>query len=97
MLPLPTVQAKANEAIARCLGLGLDEQRSELIKQEYGFATFCFVQEAYTFAVNYLIDWSEWTLDEALPHVTQGLRARYPFLTEASIRRLSNCFAYVWK
>ncbi|WP_345074448.1 hypothetical protein [Hymenobacter fastidiosus] len=94
---LPTVQAKANDAILLHLGSWLDEKRGAAIQAEYGFATYCFGQEAYRFSVDYPVDWSVTTYSEAIASVQQALRVAYPFLKEESIRRLSSCFSYAWK
>lgn len=89
--------AMVNEAIARFLGLWWDEQRADAIKEQYGFATCTAVHEVYRFAVDYPVDWSTITYDQALEEVRIALQQAYPFLTDDGIVKLSACFAYLWK
>ncbi|WP_167852242.1 hypothetical protein [Hymenobacter elongatus] len=55
------------------------------------------MQEAYTLAVSYPVNWSTQTLAEALANVQDALQDAYPFLNQESIDRLKGCFAYAWK
>ncbi|RSK31196.1 hypothetical protein [Hymenobacter metallilatus] len=91
------IQDKANAAIAQHVGLWLSPEQAQAIQQQYGFATFTLVRQVYDFAVSQPADWSSATLEQHLSVVADTLKMAYPFLSEESIRRLVNCFAYAWK
>jgi hypothetical protein len=93
----PAVIEKVNAAIAQDLGLWLTPKKEETIKATYGDAVASVVERAYTFSVNHPVDWSVETYEAAIEKVNTAVKRAYPFLDEASVRVLTNCFAYSWK
>lgn len=93
----PVDAEKANAAISQHLGLWLNQGKEEKITALYGAATLAVVQKAYSFSVNYSVDWAVETYETAIRKVETAVKDAYPFLSEDSVRVLASCFAYSWK
>lgn len=93
----PAAQAQANQAIEQYLNLWSDAEAGKAISAHHGFATWQLVQQLYSQATGQSVDWSTETLETAAAKVAVFLRQTYPWLSENSIGKLTNSFAYAWK
>ncbi len=90
---------RINKAIGKFLKLGFmwKPGRERSLLEEYGKDISEKVDEIYSFAVSYGVNWQEETMQDVLAKLGEALKKKYEKLDEEALTILKRCFSYNWK
>lgn len=78
-------------------GYGWRTTQEPVVAATYGADVLGLAKEIYAFALDYVVNWQEVTIPEAMASMQRAVQQAYPFLSDVMGWRLANHFAYAWK
>ena len=86
-----------NRAVEDHLGLWWSKGTERSILHAFGPDVLTEVRRLYDFAVSQPVEMPGASAEQRRAQLQDCLERSFPFLSEISVRRLVNCFAYAWK
>ena len=90
-------QQEVDQAIGEYLVWYWKEETEKDILRDFGADVLKEVRSLYKYVMDSPVDFNTYSLEQMIEKLSKQLMNEYPFLSDLSRLKLTNCFAYAYK